>query len=354
MKKGDESNKRRIKDGLKIAGFACWFVLFAVSAFSDRHFWPVSCTAIHAVWKTSPPFSLAMLAAVLFFFKKTFANKDMNTLMCIALLFDLFIGWSLNDPSIYNFVEGENAAVYQMYAWQPLLSPFGLDHDYALMSWLSSKYAYLFSLFLAYVAVMLSANGRERSKDDTGKSVKKFFGIQLSDSKTANVVVFAAVVVLFFGVGYGFWRVGRPGNWRPSREERVAELKFSADRNNVQSMRLLGLSYLTGDDMAIDPPEGAAWLQKAADAGNASAMLDVAGIWYRGDVWGLDLDKAELWAKRAIEMGGDRSNVKIATQSKRLLARIEKKRARMGAVERVYRIRIASQAVYRTTHEAAN
>lgn len=92
---------------------------------------------------------------------------------------------------------------------------------------------------------------------------------------------------------------------RPALDE-LTQLQAAAQQGERSSQRELGLRYLGGDGVPVDPARAAHWFHEAAMQGDDQAQLLLASLYFSGE--GLPQDRAQAlrwWQKSAASGNGD-------------------------------------------------
>jgi TPR repeat protein len=92
----------------------------------------------------------------------------------------------------------------------------------------------------------------------------------------------------------------------------LTRLQAAAAGGDSKAMYRLGEKYWTGDGVARDHAQAAAWYEKAAGAGHDDAMVRVGILHENGKGVALSHEKAAAWYRKAAELGNHSGMFQLA------------------------------------------
>jgi TPR repeat protein len=89
----------------------------------------------------------------------------------------------------------------------------------------------------------------------------------------------------------------------PVRAQSIDDILLGAYYGHAESQYMLGVCYLTGDEVPHDVEEGEKWLIEAANSGDADIQAWVGEIYLRGEIIEQSYEDAIKWCDSAMKKG---------------------------------------------------
>ena len=129
--------------------------------------------------------------------------------------------------------------------------------------------------------------------------------------------------------------VGQLGRGTTSAQTTLAETRQSADRSDADAQYRLGLMYATGQGVAQDFAQAAAWYRKAADQGDAYALANLGNMYLSGQNVPQDYVEAHMWYSLAASRATGDTQKEYAAARDALAKQMP--RARLAEAQRLAR-----------------
>lgn len=105
---------------------------------------------------------------------------------------------------------------------------------------------------------------------------------------------------------------GRPLQERISKLARRVPFEKEAKQGDAQAQYKLGLMYIRGEGVKLDPVVGLAWLRKSAGQNNINAQIHLGQLLMRGLYVDKDYDESAMWYQRAANAGDAEAQYMLA------------------------------------------
>lgn len=89
----------------------------------------------------------------------------------------------------------------------------------------------------------------------------------------------------------------------PKRSEYITTLKELASMGSVDALYSLGIAYINGDTVKVNPEKAFEYFKEAAVRGHPDAMFCLGSMYVTGEANVRDLEQAKLWLHQAASLG---------------------------------------------------
>jgi len=274
--------------------FLTWYLLFFISATSDKYFDLPSCMMINWLRMTNPTlvaFLLVLIPAVYF---GSFASRLLHVVAHVLLCADGAFGLMMLSNRYIYYQGWEDIEGFRAYFWKPLFDAIGLSlKEDSLFMW--GKYAgRFFPIIFCLINIdFLRANIVKKSSTSRESSALGKYKITIS-MIMSYLLTFA--ILSAAGINDDKYNDNR-------HAEHFEEFRFhleAAVKGNVYSFASVGFHYWYGVGTEYNTQEALRWLEVSAHNGSTDAMALLGKAYYAGYRTGRDWDKARYWLTAAI------------------------------------------------------
>ena len=274
--------------------FLTWYLLFFVSATSDKYFDLPSCMMINWLRMTNPTlvaFLLILIPAVYFV---SLTSRLLHVVAHVLLCADGAFGFMVLSARFIHYHGWEDIEGFRAYFWKPLFDALGLIlTEESLFKWgktVSRFFPIIFCLinidFLRGNIVIKSFTSRKSSALDKYKI-------------TISIIMSSLITFAIFSTA----GINDDKYNDIKHSEHIEEFRYhleAAEKGNVYSFASVGFHYWHGVGVDYNTQEALRWFKKGAQNGSTDAMSLLGKAYYAGYRTERDWDKARYWLTAAI------------------------------------------------------